>query len=83
MSGAGFRYEAVSSGLFYDLHKLTGETAFVEYEPEVEQFGVWLQGADVELIGAGDSESEALEDAIATVMVWKQNEGRPVGARRE
>jgi hypothetical protein len=80
VSAQGFRYEAVSSGLFFDLYKLTGETALVEWEPEVEQFGVWL-GDD--LIAAGDSETEALEEAITTAQVWKQNEGRPAGRSYE
>lgn len=84
MSRRGFRYQAISSGLFYDLHQLTGSTAFVEYCEDVEQFGVWLEGADdLELVGTGDTETDALEDAICTARVWKQNEGRPAGRSYE
>jgi len=51
---------------------------------DVEQFGVWLEGADdLELVGTGDTETDALEDAICTTRVWKQNEGRPAGRSYE
>jgi len=74
----------MSAALFADLFKLTGHKAIVEFDEDAGQFGVWCvdeSGGFVDMVGAGDSETEALEDAIRTAQVWKQNEGRPGGVR--
>lgn len=67
-----------SALLIARLHELTGEPCRVEFEDEAERFGVWLEGQDEpELVGSGETEDEALEDAIAVAEQWKANEGRP------
>lgn len=44
-------------------------TVFVELteDEDLPQFGVWV---DDDIIGSGDSPSEALEEAIATARKW-------------
>jgi hypothetical protein len=54
------------------IHDLTGERIDVAFEREVGQYGAWLGGcSEGELIGSGDCESEALEDALRTVRMWE------------
>ena len=54
------------SALFADLYALTGSTATLQPGPG-GGFGVLV---DDDVIGAGETESEALEDAIATARGW-------------
>lgn len=56
--------------LFATLYELTGSAAMLDHNDEVEQVGVWVDG---DLIGSGDSEVEALEDAIATARRWEKS----------
>ncbi len=68
-------FGAVAVELLSLLVDLTGGTICVEWEPETNQFGVWLSDVDgdgPDLIGSGDCTSEALADALTTVRRWEQ-----------
>jgi hypothetical protein len=58
----------VLSDLFETLYALTGSKAFLDLDPEGMLWGVFV---DDDIIGSGESETEALEDAIRTARAWK------------
>lgn len=56
-----------------------GPVHLEEHDEVPGEWGAWFDGddEDAELVGSGWSKREALEDALAQLKVWKQNEGRP------
>ena len=53
------------------IHDLTGSVVRVERNPELGLYGVALDD-EPDIIGSGETESEALEDALATVRGWEE-----------
>lgn len=70
-------WAGATAQLIARLHDLTGEPCTVEWSDDAELYGVVLDSKPGDIIGAGPTEKEALESAIAQAEVWKQNEGRP------
>jgi hypothetical protein len=58
----------MTAALFADLYTITGSTATLQPGP-AGGFGVLV---DDDVIGFGETESEALEDAIATARGWSK-----------
>lgn len=57
-------------------HGLTYRLSLPDESPDdLDLYGVWLSDgtADEDLIGSGDSEGEALEDAIETIGGWSES----------
>lgn len=59
-----------------------GPVHLEEHDEVPGEWGAWVGSteADFDLVGSGWTKREALEDAIAQLEVWRQNEGRPSSA---